>query len=69
MTIPIKNYTGNPVRSDFANIDRILGVLGKMRCNMYENSIVPLALINKLVSISEFPSSNILEKFIKNNIK
>lgn len=69
LTIPIKNYSGNPVRSDFANIDRILGVLAKMRCNMYENSIVPLALINELVSISEFPSSNILEKFIKNNIK
>lgn len=68
LSIPVDTYNGNPSKNNFANIDRVLGVLDKMRCNMYENSIVPLALINKLVSISEFPSSNILEKFIKHNI-
>lgn len=68
LTIPVKKYSGSPSKEDFANIDRILGVLAKMRCNMYENSLVPLALINKLVSISEYPSSNILEKYIKQNI-
>ena len=69
ITIPVNQYSGNPNRDDFANIDRVLGVIAKMRCNMYENSIVPLALINKLVSISEYPSSNILERFIKNSVK
>ncbi len=68
LSIPVNVYNGNPSKDNFANIDRVLGVLDKMRCNMYENSIVPLALINKLVSISEYPSSNILEKFIKHNI-
>lgn len=69
LSLPIKEYCGKPCKEDFGNINGVLNILSKMRCNMYDNSIVPLALINKLVSISEFPSSNILEKFIKNNFK
>lgn len=68
VTIPVDEYRGNPSKSNFSNIEEVLGVLSKMRCNMYENSIIPITLINKLVSISEFPSSKILERFIKYNI-
>ena len=39
-----------------------------MRCNMYENSIVLLDHTNKLVSISECYSLNILKKYIKKNV-
>lgn len=55
-------------KENFSNIETVLSVLSKMRCNMYENSLIPIALINKLVSISEFPSSKILEKFIKDEV-
>lgn len=40
-----------------------LSCLDILRCNMYENGVVPIALANKLVSISAHPSSVILEKF------
>lgn len=69
VTIPVNDYNGTPSKDNFSNIEETLSVLSKMRCNMYENSVIPLALINKLVSISEFPSTKILEKFIKNEIK
>ena len=30
---------------------------------MYDNALIPIALANKLVSLSDFPSSRILETF------
>ncbi|MCT4605737.1 MAG: DNA double-strand break repair nuclease NurA [Marinisporobacter sp.] len=68
ISIPVEKYIGDPKPENFSNIEAVLSVLSKMRCNMYENSVVPIALINKLVSISEFPSSKILENYIKKNI-
>jgi hypothetical protein len=35
---------------------------------MYEHAIVPIVLANKLVSLADFPSSEILSKFVKANI-
>jgi hypothetical protein len=35
---------------------------------MYDNALIPVALANKLVSLSEFPSSRILETFAKETI-
>jgi hypothetical protein len=35
---------------------------------LYENGVVPIALANKLVSISAHPSSVILEKFATKSI-
>lgn len=35
---------------------------------MYDNSLFPVALVNKLVSLANHPSSVILEKFAKKNI-
>lgn len=68
LSIPVNEYLSKPQRENFSNIDVVLSVLSKLKCNMYENSVVPIALINKLVSISEFPSSKILEKFVKKSI-
>jgi hypothetical protein len=36
---------------------------------MYDNAIVPVALANKLISLSVHPSSTILEKFAKALVK
>jgi len=36
---------------------------------MYDNSLLPIALANKLVSLSDHPSSVFLEKFAKRLIK
>ena len=41
---------------DFTNVE-------KLRCDMYDNALLPVALVNKLVSLAAHPSSKILQKF------
>ncbi len=70
VTIPTKKaeVVLNPQKSDFKNLDVILTNIQKLRCDMYDNSLFPVALANKLVSLADHPSSVILEKFAKNTI-
>ncbi|OGN16268.1 MAG: hypothetical protein A3B99_00820 [Candidatus Yanofskybacteria bacterium RIFCSPHIGHO2_02_FULL_44_12b] len=70
VTIPTKNadVVLAPKKSDFHNLDVILNNIQKLRCDMYDNSLFPVALANKLVSLANHPSSAILEKFAKNTI-
>jgi hypothetical protein len=71
ITIPVENenIVLNPQKSDFKNLDVILWNIEKLRCDMYDNAIVPVALANKLISLSSHPSSTILEKFAKSLIQ
>jgi hypothetical protein len=71
ITIPVENenIVINPQKADFHNIDTILWNIEKLRCDMYDNAIVPVALANKLISLSNHPSSVILEKFAKSSVK
>ena len=55
----------NPKKEDYKNLDVILNNIDKLKCDMYENSLLPVALANKLVSLSNHPSSVLLEKFAK----
>lgn len=59
----------NPQKDDFRNIDVILNNIDKLKCDMYENSLLPVALANKLVSLSNHPSSILLEKFARQQIQ
>lgn len=51
----------------------MLNILFKLKCDLYQNSapmaFVPIALINKLVSISNVPSKKILTIFSKDKIR
>jgi NurA domain len=67
-TVPTGVFTTTPAYDDFQNLTEILRVLGTLRCSMYDNALVPVALANKLISLSEFPSSRILETFAKDSI-
>lgn len=69
-TIPISNYKIilNPTKEDFKNLDVILLNLEKLKCDMYDNSIIPVALADHLVSLANHPSSAILEKFAINRV-
>ena len=70
VTIPTKSadVVLAPKKSDFHNLDVILNNIQKLRCDMYDNSLFPVALANKLVSLANHPSSAILEKFAKKTI-
>lgn len=59
----------NPNINDFQNLDTILFNIEKLKCDMYENALFPVALVNQLVSLSDHPSSQILQKFAKKKIK
>jgi len=63
------NIILNPKKSDFHNIDIILNNIEKLKCDMYDNALFPVALANKLVSLADHPSAHILEKFAKQNIR
>jgi len=63
--IPVIEYKGENLASELINPEVCLNTVSKLRCNMYDNSLVPISLINKLVSIAALPSANILETFTK----
>lgn len=66
--LPVKEYGAELGADDLIGAEVCLQTLSKLRCNMYDNSLVPIAIINKLVSIAELPSTNILEKFSKQSL-
>ncbi len=67
-SVPTGDFKPTPAYDDFFNLTEILAVLGTLRCSMYDNALIPVALANKLVSLSEFPSSKILETFAKESV-
>jgi hypothetical protein len=70
LTIPIENCEKIKVlnKYSFSNLDEILNVVEHLKCDMYDNAIVPIALVNQLVSLANHPSSNMLEKFAIHSI-
>ena len=67
-TVPIGGFNPAPTMDDFPNLAEILSVVGSLRCSMYDNALLPIALANKLVSLSDFPSARILESFARGTV-
>lgn len=63
VTLPTEDVLSSPSSEDFRSLNSILTNIEKLRCDMYDNAIVPVALVNKLVSLADHPSSRILQKF------
>ncbi|MFT7036594.1 MAG: hypothetical protein ACJA2S_005126, partial [Cyclobacteriaceae bacterium] len=71
LTIPVENhitYYNRPRLDDLRNIEKILPTIDKLKCDIYENAIIPVAVANKLISLANHPSSNILERFARKNL-
>lgn len=70
VTLPIENaeILLSPKLTDYKNMNVILRAIEKLKCDMYDNALIPIALVNKLVSLSNHPSSVILEKFAKKSM-
>lgn len=70
-TIPVKdrNIMDNPEKKDFKNIDFILHNIDHLRCDMYDNALLPVTLANRLVSLANHPSQMLLEKFTSDIIR
>jgi len=68
ISLPTSRIINNPNKEDFQNLYVILNNIEKLKCDMYDNSLIPVALANKLVSLAAHPSSKILQKFAKGAI-
>jgi len=67
-TIPLADVSVKGKFENIQNAGEILRVVSQLRCSMYDQALVPIVLANKLVSLADFPSSEILSKFVKSNI-
>lgn len=64
-TIPARTYTPEPKPTDIPHLHEVLALIAELRCSMYDNALIPVALANKLVSLSDFPSQRILTTFAR----
>lgn len=72
LTMPVENhntYYNQPNLRDLKNIQEILMNIDKLRCDIYENALIPIAVANKLISLTNHPGTNILERFAKKTMK
>lgn len=69
ISIPTRKILSHPTQDDLENLSEILTNIEKLRCDMYDNALVPVALANKLVSLANHPSSRILQKFATETIR
>lgn len=68
VSLPTSQIVASPKETDFRNLSAILTNIEKLKCDMYDSSLVPIALANKLVSLADHPSARILQKFAKGAI-
>jgi hypothetical protein len=72
LTMPVENhrtYYSRPELADFRNIQEVLFSIARLRCDIYENALIPIAVVNKLISLSTQSGTKILEKFAKKTMK
>ena len=68
-TVPTGDYKSKPTFADLFNGAEVLEVTSRLRCSMYDNALVPIVLANRLVSLADVPSSEILARFAAKQIK
>jgi hypothetical protein len=67
-TIPTAQFKIRPILDDLFNAADVLRVTGELRCSMYDNALIPVVLANRLVSLADVPSSEILKRFVKGTL-
>jgi hypothetical protein len=67
-TIPTSKYLAEPSLDDLFHAAEVLRTTARLRCSMYDNALVPIVLANRLVSLADVPSSEILKKFAKDKM-
>jgi hypothetical protein len=67
-TIPSIDPAVHDSFENLQNAAEILSVVSELRCSMYDQALVPIVLANKLVSLADFPSSEILAKFVRSKV-
>jgi hypothetical protein len=68
VSIPVAQLKAAPTVADLPNLQVLLSNVEDLRCDMYDSALFPVALVNKLVSLSSHPSQVILQKFAKSTV-
>jgi hypothetical protein len=68
LTVPTKEETADPRLEDFIGLETGLQIADLLHCDMYDDALFPVALANRLVSLSAHPSQRILERFATHSI-
>ena len=68
VSVPVAQLRASPSAGDLPNLNLLLANVESLRCDMYDSALFPVALVNKLVSLSSHPSQVILQKFAKAGI-
>ena len=68
VTLPVRALKKAPSADDIPNLHAVLANIEKLQCDMYDSAIFPVALVNKLVSLSAFPSQQILQAFARSTV-
>jgi len=68
-TLPTRRHMPTPILQDLLNAPEVLGVVGELRCSMYDNALLPVVLANRLVSLADVPSSEILARFARKTLQ
>jgi hypothetical protein len=67
-TVPTRTYLAKPSLDELLHPAEVLRTTARLRCSMYDNALVPIVLANRLVSLADVPSSEILKKFAKDKM-
>ena len=67
-TIPNTQAQAEPQLKDYLHINEVLYNITALKCDLYYNSLVPIVLANKLVSLADHPSADLLKSFAQNKI-
>ncbi|MEO1373593.1 MAG: NurA domain-containing protein [Cyanobacteria bacterium J06635_10] len=69
VSLPVRELKKTPIDKDLPNLQVILANVEALHCDMYDSALFPVALVNKLVSLSAHPSQRILQKFASQTVK
>lgn len=69
VSLPVAQLKKNPQITDIPNLQAVLTHIEQLHCDMFENALLPIALANKLVSLSAHPSSQILKAFARATVE
>jgi len=67
-TIPSTQAQAEPKEKDYIHLQEILHNITALKCDLYYNSLVPIVLANKLVSLADHPSADLLKSFAQDKI-
>jgi len=67
-TVPTQSPKPRPTIDDLFNGPEVLRVTAELRCSMYDHALIPVVLANRLVSLADVPSSEILARFARASV-